>query len=85
MQWVSVDDISGIGPPTFGTIGKITDAILLSPSVPESYDYDTKLIASRVEEAFKISKRMDGRGTGLSRLSSTESAASNSKTLHPER
>jgi len=41
VQWVSVDDISGIGPPTFGTIGKITDAILLSPSVPESYDYDT--------------------------------------------
>jgi hypothetical protein len=26
-------------------------------------DYDTKLIASRVEEAFKINKRMDGRGT----------------------
>ena len=45
MQWVSVDDISGIGPPTFGTIGKITDAILLSPSVPESYDYDTISIA----------------------------------------
>jgi hypothetical protein len=43
---------------------------------------DTKLIASRVEEAFKINKRMDDRGTGLLRLSSTRSAASKSKTLH---
>ena len=56
MQWVSVDDISGIGPPTFGTIGKITDAILLSPSVPESYDYDTHGTFRAVELRMKISK-----------------------------
>jgi len=47
-----------------------------------AFHYDTKLIASRVEEAFKINKRMDDRGTGLLRLSSTRSAASKSKTLH---
>ena len=63
MRWVPVDDISGIGSPTFGTIGKISDASLLPPSRPEPYDFDTKLIASGVEEAFKINKRMDGRGT----------------------
>jgi len=60
VQWVSVDDISGIGPPTFGTIGKITDAILLSPSVPESYDYDTDNSVQAVDVEIKISKAGSG-------------------------
>ena len=60
MQWVSVDDISGIGPPTFGTIGKITDAIPLSPSVPESYDYDTDNSVQAVDVEIKISKAGSG-------------------------
>jgi hypothetical protein len=41
VRWVSVEDISGIGSPTFGTIGKISDASLLPLWRPETYDFDT--------------------------------------------
>ena len=36
----SVEDISEIGPPTFGTTDKITDASLMPPARSQDYDFD---------------------------------------------
>jgi hypothetical protein len=50
----SAEDVSEIGPPTFGTMGKITDASLLPLPPLKTSDCDRKLSGVRPHVNFKI-------------------------------
>jgi hypothetical protein len=61
----SAEDVSEIGPPTFGTIGKITDASLLPLPPLKTSDFDTQLSAQQGDLKIMISTACSGSGPNV--------------------